>query len=108
MTCANSVDPVQTLRFAASDQGLHCLLTGISSQNTAKVKIFTRTPITRNGFIQTIRMDQSKKGLDSLTLCTSTSYHSLQSQAICYMDSGTSKIDLNSSNITSHMFSASI
>ena len=27
---ANSVDPDQTLRFAASDLGLHCLLTGLS------------------------------------------------------------------------------
>ena len=41
---ANSADPVQTPRNAASDQGLHYLLTGMSMQNTVKVKLFTRKP----------------------------------------------------------------
>ena len=30
---ANSADPVQKQQNTASDQGLHCLLTGISVQN---------------------------------------------------------------------------
>ena len=34
---ANSADPVQTPQMAASDQGLHCLLIGISMQNTIKM-----------------------------------------------------------------------
>ena len=41
---ANSADLVQTPQNAASDQGLHCLVTGISMQNTVKVKIFTGHP----------------------------------------------------------------
>ena len=39
---ANSADSVQTPRSAASDQGLHCLLTGISIQNALKLKVNTR------------------------------------------------------------------
>ena len=31
---ANSADPVMMLHSATSEQGLHCLLTGISRQNT--------------------------------------------------------------------------
>ena len=41
---ANCADPVQMPHIAASDQGLHCLLTGISMQDTIKVKTFTRDP----------------------------------------------------------------
>ena len=36
--CANCADPVQTPQTAASDQGLHCLLTAISIENTVKLK----------------------------------------------------------------------
>ena len=35
---ANSTDPEQKLQNVASDQGLHCLLTGISIQNRIKMK----------------------------------------------------------------------
>ena len=41
-TYANSADPVQMPQNVVSELGLHCLLTGISMQNTVKVKIFTR------------------------------------------------------------------
>ena len=41
---ANSADPVQMRQNAASDQGLHHLLTAVSIQNTVKMKIFTRNP----------------------------------------------------------------
>ena len=41
-TYANSADPVQTPQYAASDQGLRCLLTRVSMQNTVKVEVFTR------------------------------------------------------------------
>ena len=34
----NSADPDQSPQDAASDQGLHCLLTGISIKNMAKMK----------------------------------------------------------------------
>ena len=43
-TYSNSVDPVQMPQYAASDQGLPDFLTGISTQNTIKVKIFIRNP----------------------------------------------------------------
>ena len=36
-TYANTADPDQTLQNAASDQGLHCLLAGISIQNKIKM-----------------------------------------------------------------------
>ena len=39
---ANSADPVQTPPYAASDQGLHCLLTEISMENAVKMKTPTR------------------------------------------------------------------
>ena len=38
---ANRAGPVQMLQNAASDQGLHCLFTGISMQITPKMKILT-------------------------------------------------------------------
>ena len=41
---ANSEDPDQTPSSAASDQGLHCLLTGISIRNRIKMKKYTRHP----------------------------------------------------------------
>ena len=41
-TYANSADQVQMLQNAASDQGLHCLLTRISVLITLKLNIFTR------------------------------------------------------------------
>ena len=46
---------------AASDQGLQCLFTGISTEKVVKVKVkkSPETPKTTNGLIQTIRMDQS-------------------------------------------------
>ena len=43
-TYAKSADPDQTPQIAASDQDLHCVLTGISMQNTEKVKMFTSSP----------------------------------------------------------------
>ena len=43
----------------ASGQGLHCLLTEISMENAVKMKTSTKTPKTRNGLIQMIRMDKS-------------------------------------------------
>ena len=36
---ANSTDPDQTPHTVASDQGLHCMLTGFSIQNRMKAKI---------------------------------------------------------------------
>ena len=39
---ANSADPDQTPQKAASDQGQRYLLTGISTQNTIKLKTATR------------------------------------------------------------------
>ena len=47
MTFANRADPDQMLQNAASDQGLHCSFTGISVQNTLKVKAFTRNPYSK-------------------------------------------------------------
>ena len=41
---ANSVDPAQIPQNAASDQGIRCLLAGISWENTLKVKASTRNP----------------------------------------------------------------
>ena len=38
---ADSADPVQSQQNVASDQGLHCLLTGISMLNTVKLKAST-------------------------------------------------------------------
>ena len=56
---ANGADPVQTPRSAASEPGLHRLLTGLCMQNTIKRKQPARTPKTRNEHIQIIRMDKS-------------------------------------------------
>ena len=42
---ANSADPDQTPQNAASDQGLHCLLTGISIRNRIKMKTYTISPL---------------------------------------------------------------
>ena len=39
--------PDQTSQNAASDQGLHCLLTGISIRNRIKMKTYTRHPYNR-------------------------------------------------------------
>ena len=44
---------------AASDQGLHCLLTGISIQNKMKTKSTQDTPKFGNGLVQLIRMEKS-------------------------------------------------
>ena len=41
---ANSADPNQPPQNAASDLGLHCLLTVISIQKIIKVKTFIRNP----------------------------------------------------------------
>ena len=42
---ANSADPAQTPPNAASDLGLHCLLTEIFMDNIVKMKISTRNPL---------------------------------------------------------------
>ena len=44
-TYANSADPDQTPQNAAPDQGLHCLLTGISIQNQIKMKKVHLAPL---------------------------------------------------------------
>ena len=44
---------------AASEQGLHCLHTGISIKNKIKMKKFTRHPLKKNGIVQLIRMGKS-------------------------------------------------
>ena len=56
-TYAISADPVQALQNALSDQGLHCLLTGISMRNIIKQNTLTETPKIKNGLIQVIRTD---------------------------------------------------
>ena len=58
-TYANSADPDQTPQDAASDQGLHCLLT--ENYNKNKIKIENTPDISKfgNGLIQMIRMDKS-------------------------------------------------
>ena len=43
-TQENSADPGQTPQNAASDQCLHCLLTGISIRNRIKMKKYTKYP----------------------------------------------------------------
>ena len=65
---ANNADPAQRVQNAVGDQDQHCLLTGISKQNTIEMKTFTRIPKTRNKLVQIIRMDQStsRKGLQCL------------------------------------------
>ena len=57
-TQANIADPVQTPQNAASDQGLHCLLTDISMQNTITMKTSARIPSTCNGLIQMLKTDK--------------------------------------------------
>ena len=42
---ANNADTVQMQRNAVSDQGLHCLLTENSMENTVKMKTPTRKPL---------------------------------------------------------------
>ena len=54
----DTVDPVQTPPNAASDQGLHCLLTKNFMENAVKMTS-TRNPKIRNGLIQMIRMGQA-------------------------------------------------
>ena len=46
---------------AASDQGLHCLLTGISIRNRIKMKKYTRHPKFGNGLVQLIWMNGSTR-----------------------------------------------
>ena len=43
-TQANSADPDRTPQNAATDQGLHCLHTGISIKSRIKMKKYTRHP----------------------------------------------------------------
>ena len=56
---ANNANSVQMPQNAAPDEGLRCLLTEISVQNTVKMKTSTRTPKTRNGLVQMIKIDKS-------------------------------------------------
>ena len=56
---ANSEDPVQTSHSVVSDQDQHCLLTGISMENTIKMKAFTRNPQKKKWTDSHIRMDKS-------------------------------------------------
>ena len=58
-TLANSADPDQMPQNAASDQGLHHLLTGVSIRN--KNEKVRQTPLTGNGLTQLIRMAESTK-----------------------------------------------
>ena len=58
-TYANSAGPDQTPQNAASNQDLHCLLTGMSIQNNIKMKSTSDTPPFEDGFVQLIRMDKS-------------------------------------------------
>ena len=44
---ANSADPDQMPHNVASDQGLHCLLTGFSIKNRNKATKLTQRPFTR-------------------------------------------------------------
>ena len=55
---ANSADPVLMQQNAASDQGLHYLLTGFWKCNKNE-KHTLKAPKTRNGLIQIIKMDWS-------------------------------------------------
>ena len=60
-TYVNSADPDQMSQNAASDQGLHCLLTGMSIRNRLKMKSTPNTHKIGNGFVQLIRMDRSTR-----------------------------------------------
>ena len=55
---------------AASDQGLHCLLTGISIRNKIKKKIKSKsdTPNIENGLVRLIRMEKSTKQMWIITV----------------------------------------
>ena len=57
-THAENADPDLMLQNAASDQGLHCLLTGISTK-IQNLKHLPETPHARNGLIQMIKVDKS-------------------------------------------------
>ena len=54
-------DQEQTWQNAASDQGLHCLLTGISIRNRIKMTKYTRHPKIGSERVQLIRMKQSTR-----------------------------------------------
>ena len=53
----------QTPQNTASDQGRHCLITGISIRNIIKKEKLHHTPLLKigNGLIQFIRMDRSTR-----------------------------------------------
>ena len=57
--CKNSIDPGQTPQNAMSEQGIHCLLTGISMRYTKRRKNPTEKPKTTNKFVQMNRLDES-------------------------------------------------
>ena len=54
-----TADPDQMPQNVASDQDLHCLLTGISTQNRIKWKSTPDTPKIGNGLIRLIRLGKS-------------------------------------------------
>ena len=60
-TDANSLAPVQTPQNVASDQGLHCLLTGNSCQITVKNKNTKQKHLKLEMDSSKIRMDKSTK-----------------------------------------------
>ena len=57
----NSADPLQMLSFTGSDQGLHCLLTGISMENAVKVNTCTR-PL--------VKKEKGLNGKTHFVICT--------------------------------------
>ena len=69
-TYANSADPVQMPQNVASELGLHCLLTGISMQNTVKVKIFTTILQIINPNNKSAGQNDLSKGQDSSPVST--------------------------------------
>ena len=56
---ANSADSDQMPHSVASDQGLHCLLTGFSIKNKIKATNRPNTPKMTNGLIQHITVEES-------------------------------------------------
>ena len=65
---ANSAISVQMLKHVASDQGLHCLHTGIFHAKYSKWENISETPKATNGLMKMIKIDKSagqKKGLKS-------------------------------------------
>ena len=56
---ANSADPDQMPHNVASDQGLHCLLTGFSVENGIKAKNSPDTPKITNELVQNIMVEES-------------------------------------------------